>query len=334
MTATGDPVPIHKLRALEYLTAVVEHGGFNAAARKLGVAAPSVHRLVKALEAELGMVLIDRSASPLRPTPDASTYVERARQLLGELQGLDASLHDQGAEPSGTVTIAAHSVVLQFVLPGVLTRLHQRYPQLRLDLIDAGSNRDLAQLGTDLLLQFGWPPLQEAMLRTLAESRWLVVASPAYWVRLGVPSHPSELTGHPCMLYRTPYGEVIRRWVFERGNERIEVEVDGWLVGDHRAALDAPVFEGQLVARLNDLTTREGLEVGTLQPVLLDWVGASSPPLNLLIRKAVSRQPRVRAVVDFLSEAAAELVRQRLPAGLPPVRPAKRPDWFKRRVRV
>lgn len=332
MVAAEESVPIHKLRALEYLTAVVEHGGFNAAARKLGVAAPSVHRLVKALEAELGMVLLDRSASPMQPTPDALTYVERARQLLRELQGLDASLHDQGVAPSGSVTIAAHSVVLQFVLPRVLTQLHQRHPQLRLDLIDAGSSRDLAQLGTDLLLQFGWPPPQEAMLRTLAESRWLVVASPAYWVRHGVPSHPSDLARHPCMLYRTPYGEVIRRWIFERGSERVEVEVDGWLTGDHRAALDAPVFEGQLVARINDLTTREGLEAGTLQAVLLDWVGASSPPLNLLICKAVSRQPRVRAVVDFLAEAAAELVRQRLPAGLPPVRPAQRPDWFKRRV--
>lgn len=325
-------MPIHKLRALEYLTAVIEHGGFNAAARKLGVAGPSVHRLVKALEAELGMVLVDRSATPLRATPDATTYVERARQLLGELQGLDASLHDQSGAPSGTVSIAAHSVVLQFVLPGLLSRLHQRYPQLQLNLVDAGSSRDLAQLGTDLLLQFGWPPPQEAMLRTLAESRWLVVASPASWARHGVPSHPADLARHPCMLYRTPYGEVMRRWIFERDDERVEVEVDGWLVGDHRAALDAPVFDGQIVARLNDLTTRDGLAAGTLQLVLLDWIGASSPPLNLLIGKAVSRQPRVRAVVEFLAEAGAELARHRLPAGLPAVRPAQRPDWFKRRV--
>ncbi len=325
-------MPIHKLRALEYLTAVVEHGGFNAAARKLGVAAPSVHRLVKALEAELGMVLIDRSASPLRAAADASDYVQRARQLLGELQRLDASLHDQGAAPSGTITIAAHSVVLQFVLPGLLARLHQTHPHLRVDLIDAGSNRDLAQLGTDLLLQFGWPPPQQAMLRTLAESRWLVVASPAYWARHGVPSHPSQLAHHPCMLYRTPYGEVLRNWRFERDGERVEVAVDGWLTGDHRAALDAPVIGGELVARLNDLTTREGLAAGTLQPVLLDWVGANSPPLNLLIRKAGSRQPRVRAVVDFLAVAGAGLARHRLPAGLPPVRPAQRPQWFTRRV--
>ncbi|MEO7853407.1 MAG: LysR family transcriptional regulator [Rubrivivax sp.] len=323
---------IHKLRALEYLCAVVEHGGFNAAARKLGVAGPSVHRLVKALEAELGVVLLDRAATPLRATPDAQLYVERARRLLAELQTLDASMHDQEAAPQGTVTIAAQSVVLQFVLPELLGRLHQRHPQLRLDLIDAGTHRDITKLGTDLLLQFGWPPPQQAMLRTLADSRWLVVASPAYWARHGVPAHPSELPRHPCMLFRTPYGELLRNWIFERDSERVEIEVDGWLTGDHRAALDAPVFGGQLVARLNDLTVREGLAAGTLQPVMLDWVGASSPPLNLLIRKAVSRQPRVRAVVDFLAGAAAELTQHRLPAGLPPVRPAKRPEWFKRRV--
>ena len=325
-------MPIHKLRALEYLCSVVDHGGFNAAARRLGVSPPSVHRLVTALEQELGLVLLDRAASPLRPVPEAIAYVERARGLLDELQHLDASLHDRTTAPSGTVTIAAHSVVLQFVVPGWLARLHARHPQVRLDLIDAGASRDLAELGTDLLLMFGWPPPQEAILRTLADTRWLVVASPGYWARHGAPSHPDELARHPCALFRTPYGEVLRRWIFERGTERAEVDVDGWLVGDHRAALDAPVLGGQLVGRLNDLTAREGLAAGTLQPVLLDWSGVSSPPLNLLVRKSAARQPRVRAVVESLVSEASELTRHRLPAGLPPVQPARRPEWLRRRV--
>lgn len=110
------------------------------------------------------------------------------------------------------------------------------------------------------------------------------------------------------------------------------MEVDGWLTGDHRAALDAPVYAGHLVARLNDLTVHPGLGDGSLQPVLLDWEATSSPPLNLLIRRAVARQPRVRAFVEFIAEEVERRTRERLPAGLPPVRPARRPDWFKRRV--
>lgn len=323
---------IHKLRALEYLVAVVEHGGFSAAARKLGVAAPSVHRLVRALEAELDVPLLDRGSSPIRPTPDAMAYVERARYLMGELQGLDEGLRDRTHAPAGTVVVAAQSIVLQFVIAEILPRFHLQYPGVCIDLVDAGTQRDLSRTGADVLVQFGWPPPQEAVLRTLAHTRWLVVAAPAYWARHGIPEHPSDLARHPCVLFRTPYGEVLRRWSFERGAERVDVDVDGWLVGDHRVALDAPVVAGQLVARINDLTARQALREGTLQPVLLDWVGHHGPPLHLLARKAVLRQARVRAWVEFLVAEVEAMTRQRLPAGLPPVAASKRPDWFRRRV--
>lgn len=325
---------IHKLRGLEYLVAVVDQGGFNAAARHLGVAAPSVHRLVRALEAELGLTLLDRSVQPVKPTPHAVPYVERARVLLGELRELDAALRDHSQAPRGTIVVAAHSVVLQFVLAGALARFHARYPEVKVELIDAGSGRDLGRLGADALLQFGWPPEQDAILRTLAETRWLIVATPAYWARHGVPAHPSDLARYPCALFKTPFGEVMRRWVFEHAGERVEVNVDGWLVSDSRSALDAPVYEGQLAARINDLTVHPGLTNGTLQPVLLDWRGLNAPPLSLLIRRSVARQPRVRAWVDFVVEAVDRLTAQRLPAGLPPVPASTRPDWWRRRVTV
>lgn len=323
---------MHKLRALEYLLAVVEHGGFAPAARRLGVAAPSVHRLVTALEQELETTLLDRSSKPLSTTPDGAAYVARTRQLLSELQSLDSSLRDRGHTPTGVVVVAAHSVVIEFVLTQALPRFHEQFPGVQIDLRDAGNVRDLAQLGADISLQFGWPPPQDAIVRTLADTRWLVVAAPSFWNRHGVPRHPGDLARLPCALYRTPYGEVLRSWTFMRGDEQVSVAVDGWLIGDNRAALDAPVLSGQLAARLNDLTTREALQDGRLQPVLLDWTGLHAPPLNLLLRRALARQPRVRAFVDHMVNWAADATRQRLPAGLPPVPVAKPPDWFKRRV--
>lgn len=324
---------MHKLRALEYLLAVVDHGGFAPAARRLGVAGPSVHRLVTALEKDLGTVLLDRSSQPLRPTPDGALYVERARHLLAELQSLDSGLRDRADAPNGQIVVAAHSVVMEFVLPHALPRFHERYPGVTIDLRDAGTVRDLVQLDADVLLQFGWPPPQDAVVRTLAETRWMVVATTSFWNRHGIPRHPSDLSGVPCVLFRTPFGEVLRQWAFERDGEQVTVPVDGWLVGDHRCALDAPVLAGQMAARVNDLTVREALRSGRLQPVLLDWTGLHSPPLSLLLRRAVSRQPRVRALVDHMVAWAEEATRERLPGGLPPVPPATQPDWYKRRVR-
>lgn len=86
------------------------------------------------------------------------------------------------------------------------------------------------------------------------------------------------------------------------------------------------------MARINDLTAHPGIGNGRLQPVLLDWNGLNSPPLSLVIKPSLVRQPRVRAWVDFVAEHAHRLVSSRLPAGLPPVQPSERPDWWKKRV--
>lgn len=296
------------------------------------MSAASVHRLVQALEAELGLPLIDRSMQPLRPKPYAVAYVERARGLLAELRELDSSLHDQAATPKGSISAAAHSVVLQFVLPTMLPRFHARYPDIQLEIIDAGASRDLARLGTDTMPQFGWPPEQNAILRTLAETRWLVVATPAYWVRHGIPMHPSDLQRHACALFRTPFGEVLRQWVFEKDGVRVAVQVDGWMVSDSRHAHDCALYAGQIVTRVNDLTAHPGIADGSLQAVLLDWSGLNSPPLSMVVKRSLMRQPRMRAWVDFMADHARQLTLHRQPAGLPPVQPADRPHWWHKRV--
>lgn len=312
--------------------AAVDNGSFSAAARRLGVATPSVHRLVQALEAELGVSLIDRSVQPLRPTPYATAYVERARALLTDLRELDASLHDQSSAPRGIISVAADSVVREYLLPDMLAAFHTRFPDIEVQVLEAGSVRDLARLGTDLLMQSGWPPPQDAVLRTLAETRWLIVAAPAYWARHGQPKLPEDLARHGCALYRTPFGEVLKRWVFERDGQKQAVDVEGWLVSDSRSVLDGPLLAGQVVARVNDLSVRRQLADGSLHPVLLDWTGLHAPPISLVAKRSLTRQPRVRAWIDFAAGYTAELARARLPGGLQAVRPSERPEWWKRRV--
>lgn len=323
---------IHKLRGLEYLVAVVDSGSFSAAARRLGVATPSVHRLVQALETELGVALIDRSAQPLRPTAHAASYVDRTRALLVEMRELDAGLHDQSQAPRGHISLAADSVVREYLLPDMLPEFHARFPDIEVQVLEAGSTRDLARLGTDMLMQSGWPPAQDAVLRALAETRWLVVATPAYWARHGQPMQPSDLARHRCALFRTPFGEVLRRWSFERDGHKEWVDVEGWLVSDCRTVLDGPLLAGQLVARANDLSARPALADGRLQAVLLDWTGLHAPPVSLVVKRSLTRQPRIRAWIDFAADHARELSARRLPGGLPPVSPSERPEWWQRRA--
>jgi hypothetical protein len=57
---------------------------------------------------------------------------------------------------------------------------------------------------------------------------------------------------------------------------------------------------------------------------LLDWTGLHAPPISLVAKRSLTRQRRVRAWIDFASEYAVELTRDRLPGGLNVVRPSKR----------
>ena len=127
---------INKLRAMEYLMASIDYGTFAAAARHLGVAAPSVHRLIGALEDELGTALLHRDGKALRPTRDAELYVERVRRLLSDFTDLESGLRDAQRLPTGTVVIASHSVVTRFLLTQALTSFHATFPNVLVDLRD------------------------------------------------------------------------------------------------------------------------------------------------------------------------------------------------------
>lgn len=323
---------INKLRAMEYLIAAIDRGTFAAAARHLGVSTPSIHRLIGALEEELGTSLLHRDGQTLRPTRDAELYVEKARSLLSDLSDVEGSLRDVPRSPAGTVVVASQSVVTRFLLAKALPSFQSAYPNILIDLRDPGNSRDLVNLGADVLLQFGWPVPQDAVVRTIAYTRWLTVAAPSFWARHGVPRRPEDLADRPSAVFRTPFGEVMDRWIFTRSGERAEVRVRPMLIGDDRGALDAPVFAGHVIARINDLTATHALSAGRLQPVLLDWEGQSSPPLIMLVRKSLVRQPRVRIFLEHFRAFVEPLVRHRLPAGLPPVPAPKRPDWFQRRA--
>ncbi len=225
---------INKLRAMEYLMAAIDCGTFASAARHLGVAVPSLHRLIGALEAELGTPLLHRDGQVLRPTRHAELYVERVRRLLSDFSDLESGLHDAQRSPTGTVVVAAQSVVIRFLLAGSLRSFHASFPEVVIDLRDPGSGRDLVNLGADILLHFGWPVPQDAVVRTIAYTRWLVVATPAFWTRHGLPARPEDLSNYPSAVFRTPYGEVLDRWAFVRSVERAEALVRPLLIGDDR----------------------------------------------------------------------------------------------------
>lgn len=317
-----------KLRALHYFIAAAEAGSFAGAARRLEISVPSVHKLIGALERELGVALFERNARGLTLTASGQLYLESGAPLLAELAALDQLLTRSASRATGTLVIGVHpQLAHHFVLPA-LARFRAECPEVQIDIrvIHRSDEPDAAMV--DVFVLHGWPEAPDLVHKRLGLARSLIVATPDYWARLGVPRLPADLARHNALLMRNPAGIVLDLWEFERAGQRAAVTMGGWLNSNDREVILDALLASEGVGRVNALTTGHLVQQGRLVPVLTDWEVLGGPPLNLLYRPQQRQVPRVRRFVDFITALAedAEAAFQSAAEGALP----ERPHWHRR----
>lgn len=124
---------------LQAMVAVVEQGGFRAAALALNLSQPALSRRVGKLEEALGVQLFERTTRRVALTLVGREFYGRAVEIL---QGVEASLHNIGdlSLSFGEVTVACVPSVAHNFLPPIMQRFHLQFPRTRLRIIDEGAH--------------------------------------------------------------------------------------------------------------------------------------------------------------------------------------------------
>lgn len=293
-----------KLKALQYFIATAEELSFSGAARRLDVSVPTIAKLVGALERSVGARLLDRSTHGLTLTPAGQSYLDACVPLVRQLAEAEALVSPAPGRAQRTLVIGAPGLMSRLLLIPALPDFRARHPDVQIDLrvIDHLTVTDAQTRGLDVLFALGWPGSQDVVHRRLAQSRLLVCANPAYWKRHGIPTRPSDLRSHACILVRTPEGTVIDLWRHTRGDEQEEVAVKGWLVTESREFVVEAVSLGQGVGRFADLSVWPLIQAGVLQPVMTDWDSPESPPYSALYRPEARRDKDVQAFIEFVAQ--------------------------------
>ena len=321
---------VDKFRALEYLVASADAKSFSGAARRLKVSVTAVANMVAALEAQLGVLLVERSSTGLVLTGAGSGYVDSCRLLLQRLAEADEQASAALSRIKGTVVLGIQHVIARECLTPAIPRFHAMYPDIHLDVRDFSRLSDTETSGIDVFVVLGWPQADNLVQRRVGAARFAVLASPTYWSTHGVPQRPSDLGKHTCFLVRAIDGTAMDLWTFERAGVRESVAVSGWLVTSNAQrdmAMDL-AMGGEGVVRVLDWTSRPEVAAGTLVPVLTDWQSPEAPPVNLLYRASVRRIPRVRLLIDFVIETLEAKT-----TGISgPVTATDRPAWMNRRL--
>ena len=288
-----------QLSAMRAFLRVVETGSFTGASAALGMPKATVSNMIQNLETHLQTKLLNRTTRRVMVTTDGALYYERANQIVTEIDELDGSLSHSRMSPSGRLRVEMSGAFADLLIIPELNRFHEKYPDIHIDLGVGDRTVDYLAENVDCALRGGSPGSASLIARRVGEMDVVVCAAPGYIAAFGAPQHPSELeTRHHCVNYFLAQTNRTMPFVFERGDEKIEITGRYILsVNDARSYL-AAALSGLGVAPLPCFMAAEAIAAGQLVPILPGW---KVEPIPLYIVYPPNRHlsNKVRVFVDW-----------------------------------
>jgi DNA-binding transcriptional LysR family regulator len=192
-----------ELRALRYFVEVVRQKSFTLAAEKMFVTQPTISKMVKSLEDEIGVPLLLRESRQMVLTDAGRIVYQRGLDVLAAHSQLEAELNDLGSLGRGTLTIGIPPMGGSLFTPAIAA-FKKRYPKIDLKLFERGSKAiEAALIDGELELGGVLQPVDLAMFDVLPVSRqllWLVAQKGSRWdAMLDVPL--ADLAGESFVFY-------------------------------------------------------------------------------------------------------------------------------------
>jgi DNA-binding transcriptional LysR family regulator len=290
-----------EIHELSIFLAIVQHRSFRKAADHLEVTASALSHSMRALEARLGVRLLNRTSRSVAPTAAGTALAEKISAGLDLINvGLDElNGHRRGA--AGNVRINVLKDAATLLLKPALPVFLQRFPNIEIEIAVDDHFVDVTAEGFDAGLRYGGTIPEDMIAVALTPPlEWVVVGSPDYLDRRGRPENPTDLHSHDCIRIRTGRGQIYK-WEFERGEERAEIDVPGTLIsGESDLALSAAIGGAGLSYCLAQLA-RPHVAAGRLEVVLADWASLG-PPLSIYYSSRRQLPFGVDALIQVLRE--------------------------------
>lgn len=283
--------------------AVIEEGSLSGAARRLGVAQPTVRARIESLERSLGTSLFTRSQNGLAPTEQARALTIPARAMARASEAFVREASAQPGEVAGTVRLSVSEFVGVEVLPPMLTSIRSKYPRLTFELSLSNAAADLLEQEVDIAVRMH-PPTQGALVaKKVGAIPLRMFAHRDYLERRGTPKSVEDLRSHDMIGPDRSRGDLqlakSLRPGFTREHFVVRTDSHPSQLALARAGLGIAVIQ-QPIGRADPL----------LQPVLPE-VEVGVLDTWVVTHEDLRQTPRIRAVFDHLVRSFARYVRQR-----------------------
>lgn len=280
---------------LEILLAVVDSGGFSAAAELLDIQVARVSRAVSKVENQVGVSILNRTTRRIELTEEGRQFVEAIRIGLLQIQQAEEEIITRGELPRGRLRVDAASPFVFHQLVPLIQPFKQTYPDIELELTSNEGFVDLLEKKTDLAIRIGNLTDSTLHARPLGKSLLYIVASPDYLSRRGFPNKSSDLIHHDLLGFSTP--KALNDWPL-KGFTRFTPT----LTSSNGETLRQLALTGNGIACLSGFMVKKDIAEGRLIPLLESEkiTNTGREQINAVYYKSSTVAKRISAFIDFI----------------------------------
>lgn len=287
---------------LQLFQIVAEEGSFTRAALRLGRAQSGISQAIAALEQRIGVPLLARTTRHVRPTEAGQRLLKSLGPALQMIEDGLTELSEARGGVVGTLRLTSIEYPARAIMIPALTGFMEQYPNVTVDLCISDQLTNIVEAGFDAGIRMGEHLEQDMSAMPLGpDLRAVVIGSPEYFARRGVPQCIEDLANHGCLNYRHASHGDLFRWSFKQGERRIEMAVNGPLVTNDAHTLIEAALAGQGLSYLFEPFVSEHLASGRLQ-VCLEAFCPLWSGYHLYYPGRHQKSPALAALVDYLQQ--------------------------------
>lgn len=289
------------IRSLLLFIEVYETQNFSGVARREGISASQVSRVIHQLEDALGQQLFYRNTRAVIPTESGHLFIRYARAMATNLEDARRELDARTQEPSGVIRINAPVFFGQRHVAPALPGLTERYPRLSIELTLTDDFIDPHRDAADVIFRIGALTDSSFHARVFGQQFYHLAASPDYLRKNGTPQKPDDLNHHKCLVYRGSSGP--NRWLVRQpGGEWVHYPVSPLMLSNNAETLLIAALGGMGIVLFPDWLIGERLQSGELVELLPAMeTSIKTEPQNIAAIYPNARHPplNVRTVIDY-----------------------------------
>ncbi|WP_336953238.1 LysR family transcriptional regulator [Sphingobium aromaticivastans] len=271
------------------------------AARRLNVTPPAVTQRLRALEAKVGVKLIDRTSRGLSLTDEGELVASEGATIIGAIDDLSERLASRTSQVRGHLRVAApYGFGRRHVAP-IVQQFAVDHPAASATLELSDSPIRQMSESWDIIVHIGALPESDRLVTTLAPNRRILCAAPAYLASAGPLENPMDLAAHRCLALREN-NEDVTLWRFSHARHgKVTVRIKPSLSSNDGEIIRDWALAGLGVIVRSEWDVAEDLAAGRLTEVLPHW-SLSAADVVALLHARQGRSGRTNAFLQSLRD--------------------------------